>query len=830
MEDRSEAPLGDIRASSLASGLLMCATSALVLVTTAPEARGQQSQGTPLPTVPVSPPAQAQPQPKAAPAPKVQQAAPAPQPKAAPKAKSAPKATPAPKAQASVAPPSPPESVAPPALANALGTYNPALDLPRLPLPPGTVLTTAGPVDGYRALTSMSATKTATPIEQTPQSIQVLPKVLLQDQTTVSVDEGLRNVSGVQGTNALQTPAYDSTKVRGFPAEQWSDGLTVYYNAGDRDSLVNVERIEVLKGPSAILYGGGTGAPLGGVVNMVSKLPTDRAVQEAGVMIGSHKYVQPYFDINQPLNPVGTALFRMTGQFTSAQSFIDVVDTRRYSLHPTLTLTNKTDTTLTVQADFTSWRQQEYQGLPAMGTVAGDFRIRRDLFIGDASIPDSYSRRQALTATLDHRFNTIWSASLKVRYSQSEFDERVLTLFGADSFQANKPLDQATIDFLNFINGTNFPSSTWGLANAHLYQKLTEHTVAANLKAEFVAGFSKNTFLIGADYSRVKDKGILDAEFQLAPGLADLTNPDFGKYAEPGIAGRFNDSRNTYVTQGAFAQLQSTLWGRVHLLGSFRLASISIENMDVATFNFDTSETVKVLPRLGAVVDVLPGLSVFASYSEGMKANPFVDYKDTPIPEMSQQAEAGLKLNLPGGLTGTLAVFDIKRQNVPVADPSTPGLSVAEGEQRSRGFEADLLWQPNRHWQFLASYAHIDAELTKAIATTGTPAGNGLIGVPADSGRLWANYKLDGALQGWSVGAGVYVASRQFVDLANEFSTPGYHSIDAKIAYDTKRFSASLSVKNLTGEQYFVPYSYFGGRVAPVDGPQVYGRIVVRNE
>ena len=179
-----------------------------------------------------------------------------------------------------------------------------------------------------------------------------------------------------------------------------------------------------------------------------------------------------------------------------------------------------------------------------------------------------------------------------------------------------------------------------------------------------------------------------------------------------------------------------------------------------------------MLPRVGAVLDVIPGISVFASYSEGMKANPFVNYKGTPLPEFSQQTEGGFKIQLPFGLTGTLAAFEINRQNVPVGDPTSPGLSIADGQQQSRGYEADLLWQPTRNWQFLGSYAHIDAELTKTIVTTATTAGNKLDAVPEDSGRLWANYKFEGPLQGWSVGAGVYLASSQFVDLEKEFKVP----------------------------------------------------------
>ncbi len=319
--------------------------------------------------------------------------------------------------------PQPPERQARPQtperkeLATSLGAYNPALDLPNLQLPPGTALTTAGPVDGYHALSAFSATKTATPIEQIPQSIQVIPQSVIAGQNNVTVTEALQNASNVQGTNSLAiatTGLTGSTTIRGFPAQYWLDGLAVNYSEGDLQTLSNVERIEVLKGPNAILYGGGVGSPVGGAYNVVSKLPTDKASVETGVTGGTNAYVQPYFDINQPLNADKTVLFRFTGAYTSTDSFINELHQNRYSLNPTLTITDKSDTTLTIQGNFSRFEEKAYEGLPAVGTVAGNFRINPYMFIGN--VPMSYTEVNGVTATLDHRFNSIWSFNMKARF------------------------------------------------------------------------------------------------------------------------------------------------------------------------------------------------------------------------------------------------------------------------------------------------------------------------------------------------------------------------------------------------------------------------------
>ncbi len=709
-----------------------------------------------------------------------------------------------------IASPAPAPEPADPAI--ALGSYNPALATGDLVLPPGTTVTTAGPVDGYRALTAMSSTKTATPIEQIPQSIQVVPKSVLEDQNSLTIDEAVRNVSGVQATNSLQTPAYESARIRGFAAEQWLDGMTVYYNAGNRDALANVERIEVLKGPSAILYGGGAGAPVGGAINIVSKLPTDVAGGQLGFTFGSFSFLQPTFDINQPLSSDGTVLFRMTGEYTATDSFIDFIDTERYALNPTLTLTNKTDTTLTVQGRFNRWEQPEYQGLPATGTVFGNPFIDRELFIGPSNVPDSYSEVQGVTVTLDHKYSETVDASIKARYSRQEFAELAQTIVGADSFQANAPF---------------LPASTWALSNIFLYQEQEEFSVNPNLRVRFNAGATENTLLFGGDYSRLTDDGILTSDFLLGGvGFVDLSNPTFpAPYVLPPdtFFTTFQKPDNLYVTQGLYTQLQSSIYDTVHLLAGVRLTNIQIDYFDPAGLaDFETDRT-EVLPRVGAVVDILQGASIYASYSEGLKANPYTFFVGKPEPEESQQSEVGVKFNTGTGLTGTLALFDIERSKVPV--PVGGGFaSAAIGEQRSRGFEADVLWQPNANWQILANYAFVDAELVEPVP--GAAAGNKLIGVPRNSGRLWINYAFDpDVLKGWSVGAGVYAASAAAVDLANLYEADSYYTVDAKIAYENEAFAAAINVKNLTGEEYFVPYSYFGGRVAPGEDRAVYGTV-----
>lgn len=666
----------------------------------------------------------------------------------------------------------------------------------------GATETTAGPVDGYRALTASSATRTGTPVERIPQNIQVIPRKLLDDQSSPSISDAIRNVSNVQPQdsriigNVEQVPM----KIRGFGAERWTDGYPGnLFGAGDREGLVNVERIEVLKGPNAILYGGGAGAPLGGVVNVISKLPTDAPSYEIGGRVGSYGYWSPYFDINQPLNKDGTILFRMTGEYTGADSFIDVLQSKRYSINPTLTFTNKDTTSLTIQAFMSSHEQQAYPGVPVFGTILGDVRFDDRLYFGDPNIEPSYARQYGVTATFDHEFNDVWSTNIKARWSQSEINQ----------------LAQASLMDATGTGGfPAIPPSTFDVNNMEHFDEQQEFSINPTVQAKFAVGPTENVLLLGADYARITDKGFMT--MGLVPGIVDLQNPIFPRYTRPivGVDGMaFFDFDVNYETKGVYGQLQSSIYDRVHLLLGGRLGSLDVTYNELssgAPVTYKTDET-RFLPRAGVVVDVLEGLSVYANYSEGMKWVPFSTFVGEPEPELSKSVEAGIKFNVNDALTGTLSVFQIDRENVPYQiSPGVGGLS----EQRSRGFEADILYQHDAHWSVLASYGYTDAKFSSA--TDVVAAGARVPMVPEHAGRLWVNYEFGpDFMSGWSVGAGLYAASSQTVNAQYDWKTDGYFTVDAKIGYENEKIRASLSVHNLTGEKYYTPYTWFGGQVAP---------------
>lgn len=657
---------------------------------------------------------------------------------------------------------------------------------------PDVTRTTAGPVSGYRALTSTSSTKTETPIERIPQAVAVVPRAVLDDQQPLGQMDALRNISAVSPMSANTFIGY-AYKVRGFPADRYVDGLPNYYDGGDNTSLVNTERIEVLKGPAGILYQGGIG-PVGGIINTVSKWPTENRFAEIGFTAGGYRLGNSWFDINQPLVSGGTALFRMTGEFEKSGDVIDVIEHRRYAFNPTILFNDNDGTRLTLQGSFSRRSAQNYTGLPGAGTVDRSlFTVTPSTLFPDRSdLGRSWTTYNGVTARLDHDFNAIWSANATTRISEMRL-EQFGHFLGTDT-----PLFGSSFPFLNF----HIPVNTQEIASN------------ANLVGKFAIGPTRNTVLFGADSDHVADRIRDEVGFA---GLVDFANPVFPTYTPP-TASAFN-ANNLYVNSGLTAQWQSDVYERLHLLAGVRLANVHIHGTDAVAGSDFITDAWKPLPRLGAVVDLVQGVSAFADYSQGFRGVPFFNAAGAPKPEQAEQTEAGVKLALPSGFAGTLAWFDITRRNVMSLLPGSLVLGTQVGAQRSQGFDADLTWQPYAGLSILASYAHVKAVVTQdQLFAPGTV----LERVPRDSGRLWVNYKFpDGRWRNIAIGAGLYAASAQAVALDNLYFTPAYVTFDGKIAYETDQWSLGVTGKNLADRRYFVPYASGSGYIMPADGRTV---------
>lgn len=670
---------------------------------------------------------------------------------------------------------------------------------------------------GYQATESVSATRTATPLQQLPQSVSVISERLIHDQQPVTIADALRNVSNLVVNNSLMTPVFESTRIRGFPAEQSVDGFTQFYNPGDRDSLVNVARIEVLKGPNGVLYSGGAGAPAGGLVNIVSKQPERGNFLTLGAGAGSYDYYRTYVDANAELSD--NVRVRLTGEYTQSRAFVDVLRRKQWNLNPSLLWTDNQDASVLLQWRSSRWRGQGYQGLPVTGTLVGDIQLPRSLFIGPDNIESSYSEFDAAIITARKRFRNGIDGTIKLRHARSEFKESVRTIVGrGNDLGASLPLDGPP----EKTQAMGLGLLPFALLDGQMMQRQKENSMVAHASKQMSLGTASVTWLAGADYSRYRDSGYIDA---VTPGpgviaIEDLANPVFAQpYAPPVKSGATHFVTNT--TGGMFLQSQVQA-GRFHVLGALRYGLVKVDYTRPGLQSH--TKVVGWLPRLGLVYDLTEQVSLFAGYSKGYRGQPFEDFLEGPEPQVSRQIEGGIKFLAGSRLFGQVALFQIRRANVavPMANPPKDYefAVVPQGRQRARGIELEVQWQPAPRTRVLAAYSHIKARYESNNFSYAV-AGDVMPGIPTNAFRLWLQRdrlfvdRLSG-------GIGLYAQSGTRVSIRQPFMTSGYAVLDASLRYDVGAMSVALTVKNLLNRRYFERLNYLGGRVAPGRGREAY--------
>ena len=636
--------------------------------------------------------------------------------------------------------------------------------------------------EGYTDSSTSIATRTNTPLIEVPQSVQVLTRTLIEEQDRRTLADALVNVSGVVG-NKPEEGLLAGPLVRGFLAEIYQDGLPMFGStqaANDPTSLVGVRQITVLKGPVSTLYGGGVGTPLGGLINIGSERPDGSNGGYAGLRAGSHATWNPFGEMNVAISP--TVAARIAAEYQSNDSWIDRIEGKRWFVQPSVSFQLAPQTDLLLQLQSSRREQLEYSGLPAAQALSG--KLDRNAFPGaPIGQPDTVVRNEMASAVFRHAFSDSTRLNLSARFYHSEVPQ-----FGTFIYPDFYPADPAT--------PTVYPILPLNMQNA-----FRESTLDANVTTSANLAGARHDFLFGVNvdvtrfYSDMGFSGLSVGSIDLAHPSYDLA---FGPYVPPGLA-----QNDRYRTIAAYAQDQVS-YGRLHLTGSLRYTKLRFREQEQGT-----DETFrKVSPRIGATFDIAPGVALYAGYATAFRGAFGLVSLETPKPETSRNLEAGVKFALKeSGLSGTVAAFTQKRENV--ATPSTvdPLFSVQAGEQRARGVEADLVWEPTPAFSLLANYAYTDAEITRDNVI---PLGDRLARVPRHNGRLAARYRVrDGAAKGLSVGAGVSAFSERELSLPNTVSVPGHALVDAQASYEFGRYTLALSAVNLLGRKVFDTYQYF---------------------
>lgn len=639
-----------------------------------------------------------------------------------------------------------------------------------------TIVVTSPRENNYDVRETSIGTKFDIPLKELPQSAQIITAEMIRDQGLTSLQDVMKNISGTNPTGPIPAQAWFWTgfNIRGFQVGPLTDGLPTTYGAASRatDLMVNIERIDVLKGPAAVAYGASQDGSLGGVINLVTKQPLAIPRHEVGFTVDRYGSLSPSFDVTGPLNEDKTILFRVTGQQDDRKTFIDQNGRTSKGIFPTLTFTNHRDTSLTLQAEYTERNVQYYPGLPYTGTV--DTSSYALPISRNYNEPGNYRKTtfETMRATLKHQLNSEWSLEMiALRFRGVE------AYAGADILEVNSD---------NTIN-RRFIDSRETDEDKTIDLRLRGRTHILGLENNLLIGFQRQDYM--------------GHNNQLEGGLTpiNLFQPNYG--ATPT---NFHDLYPPYVDHsvysGLYIQDQLALTPALKFLFGARYNSIKDDIKDGFT-NPNTS-TQELTPSLGATYAITNSVSLFAGYSRGVTpawcncdpAGP------SPKAQRSRQYEAGVKLALSNDLSANFAVFNLEHLNAPI---SQGVYSIQVGKERSTGFEADLTGGLTRNLNLTAAYGYTQA---KVIIGDGIPTGDRLQNNPVNSGRLFAVYRFNnnGPLAGLRVGGGAYYASEREATLPNSVKLPGYTTLDAMASYELSKGSViSLNLHNLSNRRYY---------------------------
>ncbi|PPS45605.1 TonB-dependent siderophore receptor [Chroococcidiopsis sp. TS-821] len=668
------------------------------------------------------------------------------------------------------------------------------------------ILVTGEPEDGYFIPNASTATRTDTPILNIPQSIQVIPRQVLADQQVTQLEEALQNASGViyNGTDTFSDLNYSIRGFSGTPVLQ--DGFR-QYDFAEIPEVANIEQIEVLRGPSSILYGE---IQPGGVINVVTKQPLADPFYEAELQVGSYGLIRPRIDISGPLDNSASVLYRLNALYSRRDSFRNFdQDFEQFFISPVLTwnINERTNLALNLQL---SNRERPFDG----GTVAvgnGVADVPRDRIFNE---PDDFIRRDFLSIgyNLNHQLSNEWSIRNAFRYT----DSRVFS----DRLSIPIEFDEETGILTRVFALDDFNSQNYALQTS--------------LIGEFATGSVEHTLLFGIDLTRTHTNEFAIANF--TPFPINVFNPVYG-VDRPTFDTLLFDRALKIDRLGVYLQDQIQLFDRLNLLLGLRYDTVNqrIDNTPALFYpGGDTTQNDDAwTPRVGIVYQPIEYLSLYASYSQSFNPNTGVAADGNPFePEKGEGFEVGVKAELlDGNLLATLAYFDITKQNVLTEDPNFPGLgiSIATGEQQSRGIEFDLTGQIIPGWNIIASYAYTDAKITEdnTIAI-----GNRLPGIPLHNASLWTTYQIqNGDFAGLGFGIGFNFVGNRQGDLNNSFAVDSYFLTNAAVFYQRDHWRFALNFKNLFDVNYVGSTGNFGSRQSagePGEPFTVIGSISVR--
>ena len=629
-------------------------------------------------------------------------------------------------------------------------------------------------VTGYRPGDATTSSKTDVSALENAQAISVVTSDLLKDQGITRLADALRNVAGVSRSSTYGF--FDSYQMRGYDAAYGSiflDGLKNGNVAGEVNELGGLEQVEVVKGPASGLFGA---APLGGVINLVSKRPKSTSFLDVALTTGSYDRFEAAVDGNAPLTESGALLGRVNLIYKDQEEFVDFSSTRRLYVAPALTWRIGDDTAFTLLTRYQRDDLSPWSPVPAWGTILPNQngRLPASFSVNDDNERAYYDQesRQAGYEFV-HSFSDTIKLSQNLRYEESRDTwERWMFAAGISDDQTTigryyyGPFDQSTDDF----------------------------GVDTRINIELQTGPVQHAILSGVDYARSKNRSIQTGLYDGMANPLPMFPPDYAAPLDPGTDPQFEGSGESRQL-GFYVQDHLRFGERLTVTLGGRWDEVESDDQKDRAFS----------PTVGVTWALTPGASLYANVAESFTPTPSwqtrADGSLLP-PETGENIETGIKVASDSyGLSGMISIFQLTRKNVATVDPENMFFYIVTGEQRSRGVEVEGAWTPSDAIDVRVAYSYIDAEITQDNTY---PVGLKLPNVPRNNVSVWGKYTVQsGLLENLGMSLGVlYNGDKEFYE-SQVYTLPGYTLLDAGLSYDIGGWSAQFNVNNLLDERFF---------------------------
>ncbi|XAH23868.1 TonB-dependent receptor [Xylophilus sp. GW821-FHT01B05] len=636
---------------------------------------------------------------------------------------------------------------------------------------------------GYAAPQGGSAaTRTDTPLRELPQSVRVIPRQMIEDLGATKLADTVDYVSGISRLNDFGG-TWDNFAVRGFSSGDMGyllNGFPGSRGYGPQRDAATIERIEFLKGPPAALYGG---SEPGGTINVVTKKPQFTAANSAGLQIGTMGLRRATLDSTGPIND--RLAYRLNLVSEDGTSRSPLVDNRRHVIAPALTWKLAPSTVLHYEAEFIRISTPLDRGVVQ---VNGQLPLPNDRFLGEPGLGNMRVNGDTHQFTLDHELAEGWRTRAGLSYRETQYSGNAADLTG-------RLLDDGRT-----------------LTRRDSWRSLPSRDTSAQLEVEgkFRAGGLGHTLLAGVEASRLfMAMDIYYSSLAQNPYAIDIYQPVYGQPRPALLPGyRVREQRRS---TGLFVQDQIDLSDRWKLLLGARADRYhqDFSNLLNAPGQQDVSQNQSsVSPRAGLTWLASTQTSFYVSAGKSFRPNDgegALDEGGRPFdPQRGRALEAGMKWESADQRTGaTVALFDIRKNNVLTPSPTNALYSVAAGEVRSRGLETDVFGRIGSHWRISGNLALTDAKVTQD--NNPNLMGKRLSNIPRVSGALLAIREAALARGGrWGLGGGVVHVGERSGNNTDSYRLPayttarlmGYWQVDA-------RTRVSLDIHNLFDKGYY---------------------------